>query len=255
MASDLTFSTKISGEQRGALQMRGVPLKKLITEADFVASLYLSLTGKLPSPDAKALLNAIMVAALDPGLEPATGYIPRAVMSSGAELTTAIATGILALGPKHGAAVSDAMQVILEIRSSKGATDTNVQRLVTEYRKQKKRLPGFGHPKGRQTDERALTLFAMARRSHIPLDALDIALNIETALEEQVGRKLPLNIDGAIAALLVALDIDPLAGNGLYAAARAAGSIAHCIEEVHQENGVRRLRSDQVEYSNDVPTK
>ncbi len=97
MSSDLTFHTAISGEHQGKLYVRGVSVKKLITEADFVASLFLSITGTLPSEDAKVLLNAILVAALDPGLEPASGFTPRVAVSSGAEITTAIATSMLVL--------------------------------------------------------------------------------------------------------------------------------------------------------------
>ncbi len=249
MSSDLSFTTQVSGEHQGALSLRGIPLKKLIAEADFVSTVYLSLMGKQPLPDAKALLNALLVAALDPGLEPATGFVPRVAMSSGAEITTAVATSILVLGPKHGAAVSSAMELFSQVLTNEQDIESAARRKVLEYRNQNRRVPGFGHPKGKKTDERAQALFAMARRSKLSLQALDAALYIETALEEQTGRALPINIDGALAAILVALGFDPLAGNALYAVARAAGSIAHCIEEVRQNTGVRRLRADQIEYT------
>lgn len=248
MSTDLFFTTAVSGETRTGLELRGVPLKKLIAEADFISTLYLSLTGKHPSSDARKLLNAILVAALDPGLEPATGFVPRVVISSGADVTTAVATSMLVLGPRHGGAVTAAMQLFSQVMEQSEQTELAVRQTVTEYRKNKQRLPGFGHPKGKQSDERAHALFLVARRSQMSLAALDVALNFETALEEQTGRHLPLNIDGAMAAVLLALGIDPLAGNALYAVARAAGAIAHCVEEARQGNSVRRLRSDQIEY-------
>ena len=52
------------------------------------------------------------------------------------------------------------------------------------------------------------------------------------ALRESSGRSLPLNVDGALAALISDMGFDPLMGKGLFILARTAGLLAHVQEEM-----------------------
>ncbi len=248
MATDLQFISSVSGSDGQGLVIRGEPIKTLIKDASFVQTLFLSLTGRLPNTGEERLLNAVMVAAIDQGLEPASGFVPRVAISSGVELTTALASAVLMLGPRHGAAVTGAMQIFQQVLDDSVDRETTAGVVVSSYLSQGKRIPGFGHPVFRQSDPRAQTLLSLARRTISDCEALDAALLIEVALEQHLGRHLPLNIDGAIGALLLVLGIDPLAGNGLFAVARMAGAIAHCIEEIKQDKGVRRLPASAVVF-------
>jgi citrate synthase len=88
---DLTFTTKISGNTEKGAELRGTPLHELINEANFVSTLFLSITGRKPSDAECKLLNAMLVASIDHGIEPASGFVPRVIAASGNSLLTAMA--------------------------------------------------------------------------------------------------------------------------------------------------------------------
>jgi citrate synthase len=69
---------------------------------------------------------------------------------------------------------------------------------------------------------------------------------MEHTVEEILQKKLVLNVDGAMAALLLALDISPKAGNAIFGVARVAGSVAHIVEEQSSGQWVRRLPKGSV---------
>jgi citryl-CoA lyase len=250
MVQDLSFKTKISGHTQAGMEIRGHKLEELVDQADFVATVYLSITGQAPSTEQTKLLNAILVAAMDHGIEPASGFVPRVVASSGNDILTAMASSLLALGPYHGGAISSAMEVFEQIQKQKGSDlEATALSLIKNYRADKKRLPGFGHPVYQDVDPRTQQLFALARTLNLDLQYVDIALTLETLLEQETGRKLVLNIDGALAALLLTLNFPPKLGNGIFGLARVAGSMAHIVEEQESGKWVRRLSEGDVEYN------
>lgn len=249
MPSDLTFKTKVSGHTSDGVKLRGEKLLDLIGEADFVSTLYLSITGKRPTKGQTKLLNALLVASIDHGVNPASGFVPRVVAASGNDMLTAMASALLALGPLHGGAVVGAMDLISKLKQD-GAEDIEAAalKLIKEYRAEKKRLPGFGHPVYRDVDPRTKILFYMTQEEGLDLEYLNIAKTLETHLEFEMGKKLVINIDGAMAAVLLTLGFTPEVGNAIFGLARVAGSIAHIMEEKTQNNGVRRLSEDSVQY-------
>lgn len=249
MANDLTFTTEISGATQSGYELRGKQLTDLIDQADFVATLFLSLTGRQPTKSELKVVNALLVAAIDHGIYPASGFVPRVVAASGNSVLTAMASTLLALGPRHGGAITDCMHVIAEVKQRGGNLETTCQEYVAECKAQKIRLAGFGHPHHKDADPRTTQLFKLAQEAGLSPEYVNITHMIEYALEQSAGRKLVINVDGAIATLLMTMGIDPLAGNALFGLARVGGSIAHIIEENRTNKTVRRLNEDQVLYS------
>ena len=248
MAHSLSFTTAVSGRRNGKLELRGIPLESLIGKADFASTLFLSITGRQPSTGESQVLNAILVAAIDHGIEPASGFVPRVVAASGNSMLTAMASSILALGPYHGGAITDAMNLFSKITPEVTDVELACTQLIRTYAQNKKRVPGFGHPEYKTEDPRAQQLLKIAQKSKLDSFYPNLAQSIEQAVENTFKRKLVLNVDGAIAALLVAMNFPPESGNALFAVARVAGSIAHILEEQQQANWVRRLDPKEVEY-------
>jgi citrate synthase len=246
--SDLTFVTKISGPGKRGFEIRGYPLQNLIKEADFVSTLFLSITAQKPSPKQKKLLNAILVAAIDHGINPASGFVPRVVAASGNNVQTAMASTLLAIGPYHGGAVAGSMNFFLEIKKQGQSVEQNCEALIKKYKADKKRVPGFGHRKYKNQDPRAQLLLNIARANNLEIDFINLAEMVELNLEKEHGKKLPLNIDGALGALLLTLGFLPNAGNAIFALARVAGSIAHILEEQQSKKWVKRLSDKSVVY-------
>ncbi|HZZ98360.1 MAG TPA: citrate/2-methylcitrate synthase [Candidatus Saccharimonadia bacterium] len=241
----MKFQTKISREVDGELQLRGKSLNSFIQHSDYVSTLYFALTGKEISAPQLRILNAILVASIDHGVAPASSFVPRVVISNGNEVTHALASGILALGPYHGAAIEDAMRVFQKFS---GKSTEEIETFVKEQRAAKKRILGFGHKIYTTEDPRTKTLFELAKNEGVDGPAMKTARAIESALEKTMGRKLVLNIDGAVAALLLEIDLPPEAGNGIFALARMGGMLAHIIEEKQQGTVVRRLDESDIEY-------
>lgn len=249
MADDLTFTTKVSGTTAKGHELRGHVLTDLVNEADFVATLHLSITGRQPSPSEKKVLNAILVAAIDHGINPASGFVPRVVAASGNDIHVAMASTLLALGPRHGGAITDCMKVLAEVTQRDGDLEKACQAYVEEKKGQKVRIAGFGHAQYKDEDPRTTQLYQLAQAAGLDNMYVNVTHMIEYALEKSSGRKLVINVDGAIAALLLTMGFDPLAGNALFGLARVAGSIAHIIEEKQENKTVRRLNEEQVKYA------
>jgi citrate synthase len=248
MPQPLKFKTKVSGHTNDGMILRDRKLIDLVKEANFVDTLFLSLTGRQPKPAESKLLNAILVASIDHGINPASGFVPRVVAASGNDVLTSMASTLLALGPYHGGAITNCMDVLAEVESAGNNLESSCRTLVKEFRSDKKRIPGFGHPVYKTEDPRVVLLFKMARDSKLDNKYINIAQMIEHELEEAAGRKLIINVDGAIAALFMTMDIDPIAGNAIFGLARTAGSIAHILEEQKSGKWVRRLDEGDTEY-------
>lgn len=244
----LIFTTTISGHTKKGSELRGVPLRDLVEEANFVKTFFLSLTGREPKPAEEHLLNAILVSCIDHGIQPASGFVPRVVAASGTDILPAMASALLALGPYHGGAITATMRVLQDLDTRGEDKEKSAKEIVREHRERKDRLPGFGHPVYKTEDPRVTQLFSLARKSKLDTHYCDLARMLETTLESVSGKQLVLNIDGGIAALLLALDIQPAAGNAIFGVARVAGSVAHILEEQADGDWVRRLPDDTVEY-------
>ncbi len=252
MSQKLDFKTSVSGHGQHDLELRGIPLTTLIGEANFVSTLFLSVTGKKPTAAEEKVLNALLVGAIDHGIDPASGFVPRVVASSGNDVLTCMASSLLALGPYHGGAITGAMEVLKAVDEYSEDTEAGATWLVKTYRADKKRIPGFGHPVYTKKDPRTEQLFILARNAGLDIHYINIAKQIASVLEAELLKPLVINIDGALAALLMAMKIDPLAGNALFGVARVAGSIAHIVEEQRSGDWVRRLPDGAVSYAPDT---
>ena len=248
MSQNLKFVTSVSAYTSKGLVLRKEKLLDLISEADFVSTFFLSLTGRKPKKPEKVILNAILVSSIDHGISPASGFVPRAVASSGGDILMAMASSLLTLGPRHGGAVTEAMRVYKKISESGENIEKSCENLIDSYRVNKKRIPGFGHAVYKKVDPRAKLLFDMARKNNLDIQFMNIAKQLEHSLEDKLNKKLILNIDGAIAALLITLGIDPVVGNAIFGLAKVAGSIAHIVEEQKSDKGVRRVKDEDIEY-------
>jgi citryl-CoA lyase len=80
---------------------------------------------------------------------------------------------------------------------------------------------------------------------------MQTARAVEKAFAD-VKKSLPINVDGAIGAILADLGMPPTAFNGIFMIARTPGLIAHVIEEQTRERPMRRI--DPVNHGYDGPS-
>ena len=112
----------------------------------------------------------------------------------------------------------------------------------------KKRLAGFGH-RLHTADPRAKKLFDLAKQLGLAGTYVLLAQTFESELASVFGKPLPLNVDGAIAALLCELDFDPVLANGFFMIARLPGMLAHIYEEKTQFKPMRKIDQKEAEYN------
>lgn len=249
--SDLHWKTAITKVEPNKITVRGYPVDQLIGKITFSQVIYLVLKGEMPSPEVGKLIDAIFVSSVDHGASPPSVLTSRTVASTGADLNSAIAAGVLAISKLHGGAIEEGMRLFFEVsermEQSGKDEDTVVREVLREMKAQKKRVSGFGHRLHTQ-DPRTERLFSLAEELSLSGKHVKIARKIEDLLEETLGRSLPINVDGAIAALLCDLDFVPDVGNAFFIIARVAGLTAHIQEEKTRMRPMRKIHPQDIEY-------
>ena len=234
----MKFQTKISSEKNGKHHIRGIPLLDLIEKHTFVDMIFLLVRGTMPSGAEKALLDAVLVASVEHGVQVPSAFVPRISISTGNSIHTALASGILATGTRHGGAGEAAAEFLLE----KGSPQKIVKKALKEHRV----ISGFGHKVYKDEDPRVTVLYKRVQKLGLPVEMFARAYACEAEIAKQKGKKLPLNIDGGIAAALLTLKFRSDAGHAIFLFGRIVGMAAHALEERTQNNAYYRLDDSDV---------
>ena len=242
------WKSGITGHFEGIPHIRGYKLPEMLKKLNFTQAIFLVLKGELPNEKKEAMLNAILVASIDHGVEAPSTTVARITASCGVPLSTAVANGVSAIGESHGGAIEACAKILQEV-VKKGAKASDV---VEKARFKSERIPGYGH-KIYETDPRTQAILEVAEKQGFKGPHIEVALEIEKELEKAVGKKLCLNIDGITAAVMGELGFDPSLGNGFFIISRIAGLVAHVHEEKTREKPVRRISEDEVEYDGPKP--
>ncbi|HSR89343.1 MAG TPA: citryl-CoA lyase [Candidatus Udaeobacter sp.] len=241
-----TAISKVSDNQE---IVRGYSLESLIKNKSFTETIFLILKGNLPNENETKMLNAMLVAAIDHGIGTASAMTSRITASSGNSLHTSLAAGILAMGKLHGGATEDAAKFFTE-----NITEKNVAELVRSLKDKKIRLPGYGH-KVLTHDNRTDTVFTVAKETGFYGKYCAFAEEVMIELNKISSKPLPLNVDGAMAAILLDMGFPWQVTKGIFIIARVPGLVAHIFEEMMGDVGLRRLESDETEYIGEADRK
>ncbi len=224
------------------LWIRGHDIASLLRGATFTDTIFLLHRGRLPSVAERRLLDALLVGAADHGAGAPSCATARLAASGNREsFSAAVAAGILAIGDVHGGAGAECMETIAEMvarmRTESLTADDVAASLVAERLARGRRIKGVGH-RVHTTDPRVPVLFAMAQEAGVAGEGVACMLALEAAVRTQV-KPLPINIDGAFAAVLHDLGFPPAAGKLLFIVGRVAGLTAEVYEEHTRERPMR----------------
>lgn len=237
------WRSAITGFDRERIFIKGVPIEELMPCGNFGDVAFLLFKGRLPQPWESRLFNAALIASADHGPTSPSTLAARVIASGNRRaLEAAVAGGLLAVGDAHGGAGEEAMQMLREgvdEMTRTGAAASLIARgIVQRYAAQGRRLPGLGH-RFHDVDPRAPVMWAMARDEHLPSAPVELMLAIEEQLRAEKGRLLPINVDGALATVLVGLGFEPAIGRLAFLLGRCAGIAAHALEELVREKPMR----------------
>ncbi len=244
------WETKITRVKSNELLIRGYRLDELIGEINYGKGIFLLLTGRMPSQAEERVFNAILVSTMDHGVTAPSAVTSRTVASCGVPITTAMAAGVLAVGDHHGGAGERCMRFLQDILKENPDNLTLAElaeNAVKKTKAEKVRIPGFGH-RFHTKDPRTEKLLEIAKKENIMGKYTSLALLIADELKKQSGRNLPLNVDGAIGALLGDMGFPPEVGKAIFAISRISGLTAHILEE-YNERPVRTIIPSEASYT------
>src|SRR5215471_14072044 len=231
--------------QPNKVAVRGYDIAALMGHVSFGSAVYLVLTGELPSSAIAPLMDAILVSPIDHGATPPSALSARNVASTGATLSASVAAGIMSINRYHGGAIEDCARQLKKIADRTGcesiSMDEAAMRTLANMREAGERMPGFGH-RLHTKDPRTTRLFELAREAGVDGTHMQAARAVKKAFAA-AKKSLPINVDGAIGAILGDLGMNPAAFNGIFMIARTPGLVAHIIEEQTREKPMRRIDS------------
>jgi citrate synthase len=109
--------------------------------------------------------------------------------------------------------------------------------LVERAISQRRRVPGLGH-RVHTTDPRVQVLFDMAAAEGVAGEGVEFVRALAHEASARI-KPLPINIDGALAALLHDMGFAPPAGKFIFIIGRVAGLTAEVAEEYVRERPMR----------------
>jgi len=234
----MAITTEIGTTTPEAIQVRGLDLStQILGQFDFVDMICWLGWGRRPEPREKDMLNLLLVTAADHGLTPSAISARMTYLGAPESLQGAVAAGLLGAGSHFLGTVQNAAE--LWARHAAELADDAPQEavlacargVVQQARAQRQPIPGVGHPIHVDGDPRVPTLRAVSERNGYFGRHWRLALAVEHVLCQEMGKPLPLNAAGANGAVMADMGLDPLFGRGLALIGRAAGLVAHVMEE------------------------
>lgn len=254
-----SWPTALTSIEPDRILVRGYPIDELMGRVSFGDATFLLLTGELPTPTITRLIDALLVGFIDHGVTPPPTLAARQATTAGAGVNSAVAAGVLSFGQHYGSGVGLCLEMLsdgLDMAGSSmlfasGAAD------LAEHLVQRDRIPPPGFGRGTHTvDPRVTRLLQLALELEAAqayteyLRALELALARHPALAED---SLPINIDGAIAAVCGDLGLSAGVAEGLAIVSRVPGLLAHALEERSRHTPMRHIDPQTHHYDGPSP--
>jgi ATP-citrate lyase alpha-subunit len=251
----------ISDDRGDVPTFAGVGLDKIIEEDKSIGYVIGLLWFKRELPVfAQKFIEMVIKLTADHG--PAVSGAHNAIITAraGKDLMSALASGILTIGPRFGGAISDAAKYIREALQKKMKPQEFVKYMKDVV---KVNIPGIGHriKSVENPDVRVVLLKKFVLENFKNHPHLDFALEVEKITTVK-RNNLILNVDGCIGItfldLLENLDFSPEeiedvinseALNGLFVLGRSIGMMGHVFDQKRQRAGLYRQPWDEILFS------
>jgi len=227
------------------MKMRGKDtLTEIVGKKTFAETFYFIVTGKEPTPTQVKVFDACLIILMDHGITP-NALVARMVEEACPEdAQIPIAAGLLMVGNKYAGTMVGAAVMLAE-----GIKAPDQRAWAADYvakaRAAKRRIAGFGHPYYTPDDPRAARLFEIAAEAGVKGDYIKLLKMVSEEIDKQ-GKHLTLNVTGAMGALLSEIGFPVQVMRAVSVIGRAAGLVAHILEEKQTGNAVANSVIDHV---------
>jgi len=232
------WQTRVSQAGPGKILVRGYPVEELIEHLTYIEAVWLLVRGELPAPREATLLELALKSAMDQQFINSAACAARFTASAFPESPIpALASGMLATGSVTGSPqeCAEMLYAAADRQARESSSHEEVARTtVAAWLDTKGHVPGFGHPIHKTAEPRAETLRRLAHEAGGWGDSGALLDAIGAALAEAKGRVLPVNLAGALAAVMVDLGWHPLEIGALGAVGYGMALVAHVVEEIRE---------------------
>ncbi|MBI5829138.1 MAG: citryl-CoA lyase [Chloroflexi bacterium] len=230
------WRTKISYVAPHKVLIRGYPIEEICEHLTYAEMCWLTIRGELPTKAEARVMDALLCCM--PDHQFVASHTPAARFTASAfpeSPIPGIASAVLTMG-SNTVSPQESAKIILAACALMGAEGLSkeeaARRMVREYLDAGRRVPGLGHPTHKNEDMRASALRRVTEAQGLWGEKCQVYEAIHGAFVGITGKKLPINIDGMMAAVMTQMDFDPLEMAGIGALAVLPGVIAHVVEEI-----------------------
>jgi len=234
--------TSICTSDADSITVRGLDLcTEIMGKLDFTSYFWLLVTGDLPTETQRFFANATLCAIAEHGLVPSV-VAGRMTLAAGPEAWQgAVAAGLLGCGSVILGSAETAGRFYAHLIAQANEFDLTDSEAaiagIRDLRAQKKAVPGFGHPQHSAGDPRALKLIELAQAHGVAGRHIAMLHTIRDVLPDAIGRPLPVNVNGAIPAVMLDVGFPLAALKGISLLARTGSLIGHLQEESERPIG------------------
>ncbi|MBC9905823.1 MULTISPECIES: citryl-CoA lyase [Achromobacter] len=232
------IKTEIGYTTPETITVRGKNLAtELLGKVDFVDMMLLTIFNRTPSPAEKAMINHILVTACDHGLTPSAMSARLTFLGAPEAMQAAVAAGLLGAGSVFLGTTQNCAEMLaagaadLSDDPDQAACDAAARAMLSVSRAKKQPVYGIGHPIHVHGDPRVPTLCQLAQELGFHGKHWRLMDAVHRVLLQDRNKNLPMNVVGAIGAIICDMGLDPMIARGLMLVGRAGGLVAHLYEE------------------------
>lgn len=229
--------TAIATSDAHSITVRGHDLvEDLIGKIDFTEYFWLLVLGARPSDVQKAMMNACLVAIAEHGLVPSVQAARMTLAAAPEAWQGAMAAGLLGMGTVVAGSSEAAGRFLAEVVAD-GGDEAAAVAALERLKARRKKVPGLGHPQHSAGDPRADRLLAIADELGVSGAHVAALRHLGAQAGGIMNRALPINVSGAIPAVILDAGWPLEALKAVPLLARAGGLAAHLYEEIRRPIG------------------
>ena len=227
--------------------------KDLLGKISFSQMVCLMLQGRLTTADEGKMIDAMLIVLVDHGMTTGAAAARMTFHSAPEAIQGAVAAAILGAGSVHLGSSEHCAKMLhdaLSKEAREAALDVVALKTVERRLANNQIIPGIGHGIHTGGDPRAQRLFEVAEETQVHGRYCELLKKIGKIADQRVGRHLPVNVTGAIAAIALDMGFHWQMTKSFAILGRALGGLAHVGEEIRRPiaRGISNMIRDNLQY-------